>query len=72
MQKCPHIYFQPGSVKIEGVSSGKTESHAHKAEALSGSLQDGRTPTDRGSPPEEKPPAFGDEKVTFRNSTDLY
>nr|XP_036876750.1 T-complex protein 10A homolog 1 isoform X3 [Manis javanica]XP_036876752.1 T-complex protein 10A homolog 1 isoform X3 [Manis javanica] len=54
--------LQPGSVKIEGVSSGKTESHAHKAEALSGSLQDGRTPTDRGSPPEEKPPAFGDEK----------
>lgn len=55
--------LQPGSVKIEGVSSGKTESHAHKAEALSGSLQDGRTPTDRGSPPEEKPPAFGDEKL---------
>nr|XP_017500450.1 T-complex protein 10A homolog 1 isoform X4 [Manis javanica] len=64
--------LQPGSVKIEGVSSGKTESHAHKAEALSGSLQDGRTPTDRGSPPEEKPPAFGDEKGTVSRNRGQY
>lgn len=67
-QKYPHVYFQPISIKIERIDSGKRMSCGDGDKTLSRSLQvRSAMPTGRDIPSEDEPTVFEDEKVTLEN-----
>lgn len=67
-QKYPHVYFQPISIKIERIDSGKRMSCGDGDKTLSRSLQvRSAMPTGRDITSEDEPTVFEDEKVTLEN-----